>query len=256
MSKPKVIACTILFYGEEYLDACIRAVAPFVDAHYILYTNHPTQGYNHHLKSPDADKDMNRIATQASDKVVFVDVSGMAISHEGDHRNIIYRFTDGFDCMVYVDPDEIFEPEDFQKAVDQCMSSGRREHGVKGYYHFWRSFDYCLTDGFRPIRFINLNVPYVASDPKGEVECRIYHFSLCQRAATIEHKFKVFGHANEMRVNYFEEVWKAWMPGNEIQWLHPTSMGIWHRAEPFDKTTLPEVLRNHPNYNRTYNTTW
>lgn len=254
--KPKVIASMIFFYGEEYLEASIKSIEPFCDKIVILWTNHPTQGYGTDMKSPDSDKNIKAIAEAASSKVMFVDVSNETIQHEGDHRNQIYKYITDEDILLMVDPDEIFEPKDLEKALELCSTSPYREHGVRGYYHFWRSFNHCCTDGFLPIRFINLKVPFVSSGPKGIIDCRIYHFSLCQREETIRFKMKTFGHASELRPDYIDSIWKAWTPDNGIELLHPTSLGIWHKAQEFDKAQLPPVLFWHPNFNKTFKNNW
>lgn len=249
----KVIACTILFYGEEYMEASIKSVAPFVDKIVILYTSKPSQGYGMDLKSPDDGEEMKRIALAASDKVEWVDVTNENIINEGEHRNIIYRYTDGYSVLMWLDADEVHCPIDLPRAISECYNSNIREHGVDGFIHFWRSFDYRCLDWFRPIRFINLKVPFVSTDPKGEIKCKIYHTSYFQRERTMRFKFNTSGHHSEVRDNYLDEVYYAWTPQNDLKYLHPCSMGCWLEAVPFDRTTIPQVLKEHPNYKLNWN---
>jgi len=63
----------------------------------------------------------------------------------------------------------------------------------------------------------------------------------------MRYKLDIHGHKSELRPNWLEEKWLNWKEG--ISDLHPVSIGLWS-TETFDKTTLPEILKQHINYNK------
>lgn len=241
----KVIAYYPLHYGIEYLDASIRSIAPLVDKIMIFYSEKSTHGVQHNLTCPENREDLYKIAMAASDKVEWVDgYWGI----ESQHRAEIWKYADGYDVVLAVDADEVWNTEYLAAALDHVMRTNLRYFGVAGYLNFWRSFEWVCTDGFRPVRFIRTSIP----SGQGEVTGTVYHFSTCQRREIMEYKYKVFGHASEMRTNWLEEVYYRWKSeaDNAIPLgLHPVSYNLWG-AVAFDKHTLPDVLKDHPNFNK------
>lgn len=238
----RIIAYCPLHYGAEYLDAAIRSIDPFVEKIMILYAEQPSYGFGSVHRCPESRELLYNIAMAASNKIQWVDIRA---DHEGDHRGLIYGYADGYDGILAFDADEVFEPADLQRFIDQCMSSEARFIGVDGYVNFWKSFNWACYDGFRPIRFYNLH----NSSGNGVAKCRIYHFSTAQSFQMMEYKLQIHGHKNEIRNNWLWDVYRAWTPQNNFGDLHLVAFGLWN-AVLFDKTTLPEILKLHPNYNK------
>ena len=240
----KVIAYCPLFYGAEYLEEAIQSVAPFVDKIIILYTDKPSYGFGTDVRCPEPESLLMGIAIGASDKVEWVKGEwGM----EGEHRGAIYNYSDGYDIVLAFDADEVFNQEDLPKAIETVYSGTARYYGVEGYINFWKTFDWEVKDFFRPIRFTNLNNTW----GEAEVHQTIYHFSCCQSDMIMNFKYLVHGHKNEISDSWLKDKYYAWTPENRVQFLHPSSQQIWGDAFPFDKTTLPDSLKQHPNYNKT-----
>jgi hypothetical protein len=62
-------------------------------------------------------------------------------------------------------------------------------------------------------------------------------------------KWNISGHAHELRPGWIDEVLYKWTPENNFPNLHPVAHGIWN-ATPYDKNTLPDILKQHPNFNK------
>lgn len=229
-------------YGAEYLDACIKSMEPFVERIIIVYSDQGTQGARSHIPCPEKEEELKIIAESASDKVEWYKDY---FTRETDHRDYIMRFAAGFDCIISLDTDEVFEPEDVPAAIEAAMNSTARYINIKGFKNFWRSFNHVCLDGFLPYRIINLH----NQGGMDTVECRIYHFGCAQDISIVRYKWLVSGHRNEIRANWIDDIYLAWTPENNMQNLHCVAHNIWN-AEPYDKTTLPEVLKQHPNYNK------
>jgi hypothetical protein len=187
------------------------------------------------------------IATTSSPKVEW---HKGTFKTETEHRRWIYGHSAGYDLVLTLDADEVLEAEDMPAALEYAMNSTAHYIGINGFINFWRSFDFVCLDGFRPFRIYNLNNQNTEQDK--ECKLRIYHFSTCQSEEIVRFKWKVSGHASELRHNWIDDIYLAWTPENQIQNVHPVAYlpnPIWN-AVPFDKNTLPELLKQHPNFNK------
>jgi hypothetical protein len=230
-----------LHYGKEYLKEALQSVAPFVERIIILYTDKPSYGFGTDVICPESEQELYDIAISASDKVEWHKIN---VGTEGDHRAYIMNFAEGYDGILAIDADEIFDPIDLPIALDLCQKTDKRYIGFGGYINFWRSFNYACYDSFIPIRYINLH----NSGGEGVVPCKVYHFSTAQSDVIMKYKLLIHGHFDEIRKNWYEEVYKAWTPENNFSNLHLVAENLWN-ATLFDKNLLPEILHSHPNFN-------
>lgn len=241
----KVLGFMTLFYGEEYLRDSLMSIRDHVDKMVIAYTPEPSHGHNTTAINPDDKDRMFMIAQMVlGEKLIWNEGT---YSSESRHRARRYVYCDGYDLILTIDPDEVFKNEEVQSALNYAFINKERYFGIKGYVNLWRSFDWACYDGFRPIRIENLR----NQNEKQNHECHltVYHFSTCQKESIMRYKYKVFGHANEIKQNWLDGVHYAWTPENNFGDLHPVSIGLWN-AVPFDKTTLPDTLHFHENYKK------
>lgn len=242
----RVIGFLPIHYGVEYLPQCLMSIKAHVEKMHISYSRNPSHSFQSGEVCPDKEEDILKICQEVlGDKLIWD--STHSFPNEASHREQRFKYADGMDIILSIDADEVFVgvPE----AIEYAMSHPERHFGLTGYVNFWRNFNWCNRDGFRPIRLEKIR----SDNQLQNIECpmTVYHFSTCQREAVMRYKNKVFGHASEIRPNWFEEVYLAWNPETNIpQHLHPVSLGVWGSAEPFDKNTLPEMLKNHPNFNK------
>lgn len=242
--KPKVICYSPLHYGKEYLRESLMSVISLVDKIVIVYSETPSYGHGTDVACPESEMELFNIAMEVcGDKLVW---RKEKFSNEGEHRGFIYNFTEEFDIVLAIDADEVFHTEELKKAIDLAYAGDKRYYGIAGYLNFWRSFNNVLTDGFTPIRLTNLH----NKSGEGVVPCTIYHFSCAQSEKIIRYKYEIHGHKNEIRLNWLEEIYFGWSLENNLKFLHPTSLDIWGQVQPFDKNTLPDSLKQHPNFNK------
>jgi len=240
----RAIAYIALHYGAQYLKEAIQSIAPFVEKIIVFYTEKPSYGFGTEKPCPESEEQLKEIALSASNKVMWAKGEW---GQEGAHRHEIFKYAGGYEVIIAFDADEVFEQEDLPKAIEFVANGQYRNYGVNGYINFWKTFDWEVKDFFRPIRFINLK----RTDGEGVVDQTIYHFSCCQSDEIMDYKYCVHGHKNEIDSNWLQEKYYAWTPENPVRFLHPTSGQIWGDALAYDKTQLPESLKNHPNYNKT-----
>lgn len=244
--KYKVLGFMTLYYGKEYLRESLISVRDHVDKMVIAYTKNPSHGFGGNLTNPETTEELVSIATEVlGDKLIW---DGEGVYHgEGQHRNVKYKYCEGYDLCLTLDADEVFKEDEIENALNYAFTNKERFYGIDGYKNFWRSFDWICTDGFRPIRIENLR----NENNLQNINCplTVYHFSTCQREEIMRFKYKVFGHASEMKPNWLDNTYYRWTPENNFGDLHCVSIGLWN-AVPFDKTVLPKYLKMHPNYNK------
>lgn len=235
----------ILYYGAEYLRESLLSVRDHVDKMVIAYTGRPSHGVYCTDPCPDTEIELYNICQEVLGNKLIWHPKREGYANEGAHRDVRYTYSSGYDCILTVDADEIMVG--VEQAIEYCMTGAAQYYGINGYVNFFRSFEWVCYDGFRPIRLENLRYKHGAQN----LECKltVYHFSTALSEKYMRYKYKVFGHASEIKKNYLEEVFYKWSPENNFPDLHPVSIGLWN-ATPFDKTLLPEYLKQHPNYNK------
>jgi len=242
----KVLGFMTILYGKEYLRESLLSIRDSVDKMLISYTYNPSHGMSTKLRCPENVNEIQAICTEVLGSKLIWD-ERQVFHHEGEHRNVVKQYSSGYDLIVTIDADEVFEPTEIQNALQYAYNGQARRYGIKGYLNFWRSFDWICTDGFRPIRIENLNV----QNNEQDLECplTIYHFSTAQREEITRYKYTAFGHANELRHNWLEDIFYKWTPDAPFDDVHCVAFGIWNPVR-FDKSTLPAILKNHPNYDK------
>lgn len=238
----RVIGYIPLMYGAEYLEACIKSMHNHVEKILIVYTDKPSQGHATNIPCPESEDMLKDIAFRASDKVEW---HKGQFGFEAQHRDYILGYTEGCDLIFTLDADEVVEEKDIQHALKLAYESDKRHIGISGFINFWRSFNHACYDSFVPYRIVNLR----NSGGLGQVDCRIYHFSTAQKLETVRFKWNISGHKDELRKNWIDGIYLAWTPENNMLDLHPVALGLWN-ATPFNKETLPEILKQHPNFNK------
>lgn len=244
METPSVIAYCVLHYGSDYLEAAIKAIEPCVDKIVIFYSRIPTFGRLTSAENPDTPEMLYEIATEASDKVLWVEVNG--ITQENQHRALIEKMADGYDLILAVDADEVWETNSLKDALHEASNMDNQRIMIDGFIHFWRSFNHACKDHWTPVRITNRRS--YNRETQGTVKGTVYHFGYAQREEILRYKWAgIHGHQSELRPNWIEEIYFGW--NEEMKDVHPTSHGVWN-PEKFDKTQLPPLLKNHPYYER------
>lgn len=243
----KVLAYYPLHYGAEYLKESIISILPCTTKIVFLYTEEPSYGHHTHLKNPETKEQLkaivdNTIKGQCAYEWVDVSVKG-----EGNHRNIAFKYADGFDIVLAVDADEIWNTEDLRVALEECKNSKWFAHKISGFINFWRSFKWEVKDFFEPYRLFNVKG---VNDQQGTIKARVYHLGYAQSKAITEYKLAIHGHKSEIAGNWYKDKFCAWETNKDLEKLHPASQDVWLKAEPFDDKELPILLKMHPNYNK------
>lgn len=239
----KVLGFMPLHYGKEYLREALMSVNPLIEKMVIAYSSKPSYGSGADIECPDKADDLFRIAARVlGDKLIWVEKT---FSNEGEHRNVKYEYSEGFDLILSVDADEVYNTDECLLALKEAFKDKEhRRFGIDGFIHFWKSFRWCNRDGFRPIRIENL---HNRDGQRLDLKCTIYHFGYAQNTDMILYKWTCHGHQSELKPGWLVD-FMEWTPEHER--LHPCSNDVWIKAERFDRNTLPLMLRQHKNFEK------
>jgi len=237
----RVIGNLTIHYGVEYLKECLTSIKDHCEKVVVAYTPNPSHGFGTTDICPDSREVIERICSGVlGDKLIWDE---NVYNAENTHRRTVHNYSSGYDLILTIDADEVFKPEEITNALQFAYNNPQRYYGIKGYVNFWRSFNHACYDGFRPIRIENLNNHN--QEQNHECHLTIYHFSTAQSEPVMRYKYKIFGHASEIRENWLNDTYY----GTTMTDLHPVSIGLWNAVE-FDKNTLPEFLKDHANFNK------
>jgi len=228
-------------YGTEYFNASIKSIDPYVEKILVLYTAKPSYGHGTDKKCPETEEELKNIAFASSDKIEWINIDA---NNEGNHRSLAFDRADGYDVMVTLDTDEVWDPISLERCIKETYDGEAWRRNINGFVHFWKSFNWACTDQFEPGRLFNLKRNNTMEVP---IVGTIYHFGYAQSDKIMNYKFEIHGHKNELKPGWLENTYYTWEPGRGD--LHPTC-GVWPEARPFDKSTMPDVLKNHPNFNK------
>lgn len=233
----KVCAYIPLHYGAEYLAASIQSYNDLVDEIFILYTSTPSYGHTTGIECPESEWKLRDIANSVSSKISWVNISAIS---EAEHRDMMWYHTREYDVVVATDYDEIWLGESLQRAIKEAYDQPFKRYRIDGFINFWKSFDKVCLDGFRPVRIYKHS-----GVGESELKATVYHFGYAIAIKTMIYKWAIHGHKYELRPDWIEDVY---MSDKETD-LHPVSISLWN-SQSFDKTTLPEFMKQHPNFNK------
>lgn len=246
MRKYKVLGFMTIHYAGDYLKEALLSVVDHVDMMVIAYSKKPSQGHGTNIECPDSEDYIYIICKDVLGEKLIWD-RAERYGSESEHRNVKYKYADVYDLVLTVDSDEVYKSEELSASFDYAYNNEARFYGIDGFINFWRSFNYACYDGFRPIRLENLHRKN--TNQNLGLKQTIYHFSTCQPEPIMRYKYLVFGHANEVKKNWLNDVYYKWTPDNQIEDLHCVSYKLWN-AVPFDKNQLPESLKMHQNFSK------
>ena len=241
----KVLGFLTIHYGLEYLKESLTSIKDHCEKVVVAYTPNPSHGFGTTEVCPDSKSDIKLICEQVLGSKLIWDEN--SYSAENQHRRKAHDYASGYDLILTIDADEVFEPKEITNALQYALNGTSQYYGIKGYINFWRSFNYACYDGFRPIRIENLHNRNGLQDH--ECPLTIYHFSTAQSEPVMRYKYKIFGHASEIRTNWLNDIHYAWTPQNQIKDIHPVAFGLWN-AVPYAKHNMPEFLKEHVNFNK------
>lgn len=244
--KNRILGFLPILYGVEYLECCLLSIRDYCDAVHVCHTDTPSHSYKTIEKCPDSLEEIYDICKKTLGHKLLWGPAPQNTEGESLHRNERYRYSKDFHYILSIDADEVFSG--ITEAIEFAANHEERFYGTRNYLNFWKSFNYVNTDQFAPIRIEKLSAENYLQNHENPL--KVFHFSTAQNSNTIRYKNTIFGHASEIRPDWFEDIYMKWTPESGIEWLHPVSLQIWKEAQPFNRHSLPLCLQDHPNFNK------
>lgn len=242
----KAVGYVALHYGKDYLEYALRSVYDQLDHIFILYTHKPSHGYDTRLTCPDTEAELMDICREVDvDNKISWRVGNW---HQENHqRNYAMDLAKsyGADILVLVDFDEIWKANDLRDLIKETYDK-KAEKCLCWMKHLWRSFDWICEDAMRQERLY-----YLGRDKQNLIyapqpEPQIYHFGYARKPIDIEYKISIHGHKSQIFNNWYASKFLQYpFPLDDA---HPTKDANWCPT-PFNKSLLPELMREHPYYN-------
>lgn len=257
-----VIAVYVVHYGMDYLEYSIKSIYDKVDK--ILLS----VGLKSWTYKTTHDIDQRFLAhiydlAKKYSKIEIVTVDSAKLDEE--QRNLTIPHAAGYDYYFLVDFDEIYDGDSIDRLYN--FVSANPGHSVYRipFFHFWRGFGYRLEETiFKPVERlfrISRRFRFKWSSKSGFKEkakinvpidiCSCFHFSYARMPDEIKMKTETWAHATDVRPNWFEDIFLKWPGNKEMIDIHPykDQEELWKRAVFFDKTRLPDFMKDHPYYN-------
>ena len=236
----RVIGYSALHYGKDFFRESLLSVIDLVDEFVVLYVSNPSYGYSSKVVCPEHEGELRKIAEEVcGEKLKWIKKN---YSSEGQHRAEIYNYTKGYDLLLSVDSDEVFDTEQLKNGLDIAFKGVHRNYGINGYVNLWRSFNHACSDGFLPIRVINLHNQH---KKMSSLDVTIWHFSCCQSDTIMNYKYEIHGHKSELRYNWLNDFYYS----DRMIDLHPVAIDLWN-AVKYDKEQMPSYLKEHRYFNK------
>lgn len=239
----KIIAYTALHYGVSYFAHAIRSIINDVDELFVLYTAQGSHGHRTAIPCPETRDELLTIARrEAGFKLRWHDGNW---THEGQQRDDIHRICPDADVVAVLDSDEIWTPGLLPSVIQWGLHSHARNILVP-FRHYFRSLHRAiLHDPAFPTRVIfpkrtDGHETYNAPPWIKDGEYVIHHFGWAQGLEITQYKLLTHGHFNELRPNYFEDIF---VPNQQYD-NHPVGSEFWNCED----ATPPEILQDHPYY--------
>ena len=237
------IAYYPIHYGSDYLGYSIKSIYDHVDQIHILYASKPSHGSGTTLTNPDS------LAKIKESSLLFGDPKNKIVWHhgewayEGAQRDEINKIASKVDAnmILAVDADEIWDKDVLEESITNSFQNKKRYNLIR-MLTFWRCFHKIATDEMLPNRII---LPKIA-EGHNYMTGRVNHFGYARTVENIEYKISIHGHKGEWRKDWLA-IYKNW-PNSRNTDLHPTCENFWNLSD-FDKTKLPDFMRQHPYYN-------
>lgn len=236
----KIVAYYGLHYGREWFEWSLRWMAPFVDETHIFYTPHPSHGTQTSMTIPLLETRAELALTAALAGATWHDVD--QFFQEGAHRDyaVNWCFQNGADLVIAPDADEIWDPDELERAIAQALDGPHRLYRARVQGHFWKGVNWVCRDECWPVRFLKP----LGDDQDGFIEGPgFWHFGYAQSEMLVLYKMRIHGHRNEIRKGWYLEKFKDWKPG--IGDVHPTNIDFW-TPEPFSREEIAYLIADHP----------
>jgi glycosyltransferase involved in cell wall biosynthesis len=243
-------AVYVVFDDDRWLSASLESVYDESDIIFSLIANKPWNG------PPRSTDSTLQCVASFPDAKKKINVLRGDWKSETQQRNEGLRLLSqrGIDYCLAIDADEVYDPLQLRRMMifAACLPEVSCWHISMVTY--WKSFHYRVDppEQFQPPALLRVGYARFVEhrNAKGEQHAQIpphvavmHHLSYARNNEEIWTKVHSFSHANEVKPDWYERVWKGWDSDHSIRNLNPAYPEAYSRAVEQDPNALPPVLR-------------
>ena len=247
----KIGAIIAVNCDKDNIEYCLKGIYDFCDKVVVVYSDTTW------INEKKEDGTLEIIGRFPDPKNKLKIIKGSFNTQAGQRTvGLEYLREENYDYVFVVDSDEIYNPKSLlgvMSSIEQHKDSSTFE---VNWVQLWKTLDYVLNCR-------GLSVIYKISDdfrfpgparqtlPKGRkseflsnVDC--FHLSCVCSNEYMKEKLATRSYKNRVVKGWYENIWLGWTP--DMKNLHPTKPKKYKKAELFDKTGLPDFMKNHKFY--------
>ncbi|WP_456325889.1 glycosyltransferase, partial [Desulfonauticus submarinus] len=246
----KIAAVYCVYDASRWLEYSVASIYKMVDKIYFLVSTRPWKGdFFENFSTLKRIKNL----PDPNKKIVLIRKEWKT---ETEQRNAGLEILkeENFDYCFVIDDDEIYDEIELERAIKFITRHPEISCWHISWYTYWKNWQYRIDppEPFKPVVFVKVGKARFAKNRLVQAErhalippqvCMCHHMSYARTDEEIKKKLSSFSHADEIRRNWFERVWKKWDKNPKLENLHPTHPECYKRAIKVNYAELPPILR-------------
>lgn len=210
---------TLAYNEEDTINAVMKNWDGKVDKHLVLHSAKPWCG-------DPLPKDNTKEIVEHYKHAEFIQMNWKS---EAKQRNWGLAYLYDYDYVLIVDADELYTEDDIKIILDR-LENPKPEDEYKFVYRIKTVKTYFKTLDYR-LDPVDTHLPIIAVDPKNIlfrehrfsefpfqaiIPVTMHHLSYARGDEKMKTKFKHFSHADDVKENWYDNVYKQWEPGSDM----------------------------------------
>jgi glycosyltransferase involved in cell wall biosynthesis len=166
---------------------------------------------------------------------------------EAATRNAGMEYLSDCDYVFLVDSDELIFDEDLKELGRLCGSGDHSVIAVR-LYTYWKTAGHVIdppeSGTIKMVLRKDVRISGIRDviGPVHTADVYCHHLSYVRTDQEVLEKIRLSGHAQEIRPEWYERVWKAWDGNPHLQNLHPVHPEAYRRATPVADDRVKALL--------------
>jgi len=211
----KIAIMTLAFNEADILPQCVKQFEGYGLDHYVFISSRPWNG--------NLINDKTKEVAESLDVTVFY----RYWKNETDQRNWAVARLYDYDYILVVDADEMYTREGIELILHSLEERSEPLFRCFAVFTYWKTLEWILEpkDKHKPViaidpkkaEFYEYRIPRLLHDVsyaqyQPTINVDMHHLSWVKSDDKVKEKIASYSHCNNIRENWFEEVWLKWTP--------------------------------------------
>jgi len=249
----KIGAIVAVNCDEDNIEYCLKGIYDFCDKVVVVYSN------TNWMNEKKEDRTIEIIDKFPDPLNKLKIIKGSFVTQPGQRTvGLEYLREENYDYVFVVDSDEIYKPENLLNAKSFIEQNKNIQQFRVNWCQMWKTLDYIITPKGKLFVIYKIDDKFCFTGPSRNtstpkktkfeflpnVDC--FHLTCVCSNEYMKEKLGTRTYRNSIVKNWYENIWLKWT--FEMRNLHPTSPKVYEKAILFDKTILPDFMKNHKFY--------